>query len=84
MRLLDGGGEQCSEPVSWTPASQHVCVCAHIQSFIHPLTHLSVLLADSTSSKLELGLSAGVKRKGVMMMDKASTVTSLGRRKSWT
>ena len=39
-----------------------VCVCAHIQSFIHPLTHLSVLLADSTSSKLELGLSAGVKK----------------------
>ena len=35
-----------------------VCVCTHIQSFVHSLTHLSVLI-DSTSSKLELGLSAG-------------------------
>lgn len=44
------------------PASMCVCVCAHIQSFVHSLTHLSVLI-DSTSSKLELGLSAGG-RKG--------------------
>lgn len=60
VRLLDGGGERCSEPVSWTPASQRVCV--HTQSLIHSLTHLSVLLTDSTTSELELGLSAGGKR----------------------
>lgn len=52
-------GWRCSEPVSWTPASQRVCGCT--QSLIHSLTHLSVLLADSTTSELELGLSAGGK-----------------------
>lgn len=42
------------------PAS--VCVCGCTQSLIHSLAHLSVLLADSTTSELELGLSAGGKR----------------------